>query len=357
MNANLQQPREIKTASETSGQVLPIEKLEAVRHLASTFAPAGLRRASMLRVRSIDECADTGSACRVWLALENLQITGSFKVRGALHAMASAREQGHRGVVAASAGNHGAGIAFGAEVLGMQAIIVVPDTTPTRKLRAMGKAAVTIERVAGGYDDAEAHALRLAHDRKLPFVSPYDDVRVASANGGSLGFEIVTALGRVPERVVVPIGGGGLATGLACALAQEAGEDHGRSKRVWTAQSVASPAFALSLESGYPRESLDAPEVTLAEGLEGGISAGGFGRASKVVAGVDVVTEEQIIGAMAYVWHRLGMRVEGSGAAALAPVLAGRTGGRVEGDLVVVLTGRNVDDDVFRRVVEVARHC
>ena len=338
-----------------SGEVLPIAALQEARELGKRFPAAGLRPVTLVRTPELDELADSAARPRVWLALENLQVTGSFKVRGALCALASARRAGHDRVVAASAGNHGAGIAHAARMLGMQAKIVVPETTPTRKLQAMRLSGIAIERVSGGYDDAQERALQLAEQHGVPFVSPYDDPLVAAGNGGSLGFEIIAALGHVPERVVVPIGGGGLATGLACALSLAAGEEPER-RRVWTAQSEASPAFALSIQSGQAIESLEVQGSTLAEGLEGGISARSFGRTARVVGGVSVVTEGDIAEAMRKLWQLLGLRVEGSGAAALVPVLQG-AGLPCDGDLVVVLTGRNVDDEVFRRVVADARAC
>jgi threonine dehydratase len=284
--------------------------------------------------------------------MESFQVTGSFKARGALYALQALPDDGQRTVVAASAGNHGAGIAHAAGVLGWRAVVVVPEATPQRKLRAVERRHVTVERVTGGYDHAERHARSLALARRWPFLSPYDDDFVAAGNGGSLGFEIVQTLGRVPDRVVVPIGGGGLGTGLAWALAREAGEGPGVRRRVWGAQSEVSPAFALSLEQACAVERLDPEGSTLAEGLEGGISARAFARAAAVLAGVFVVTEAEIAHCMRQLWCELGVRVEGSGAAALVPALLGRMAGEVEGDLVMVLTGRNVDDGVFRRVVE-----
>jgi len=349
--------RHVFADADESGELLPADWIDAARGLASRFPDAGLRPALLLRAPWLAQRANPQGTCRVWLCLENLQVTGSFKVRGALSAMATARDEGRSVVVAASAGNHGAGVAHAAQVLGMEAVIAVPEGAPERKLREMRKAGVKIERVPGGYDHAEVHAKRLAKQRSLPFISPYDDVRVAAGNGGSLGFEIVAALGRVPEHVVAPIGGGGLASGLAYAMAREAGEVPGRTKRVWTAQSACSPAFAYSLESKRAVEALEPNGPTLAEGLEGGISLGGFARVAPVVAGVSVVSEREIASAMNQLWQTLGIRVEGSAAAALVPVIAECPKPSFNGDLVVVLTGRNVDEDVFRRVADGAGPC
>ncbi len=326
--------------------------LEGARDLATRFANAGLRPVTVLRVPSWDRHVSPTGACRVWLAMECFQVTGSFKVRGALYALHTMPGQRERTVVAASAGNHGAGVAHASGVLGWRAVVVVPEGTPQRKLQAIEGPHVTVQRVPSGYDHAERQARGLALAHQWPFLSPYDDDFVLAGNGGSLGFEIVQALGHVPAWIVVPVGGGGLATGLAWALAKEAGEEPGTRRRVWGAQSTISPAFALSLDRGCAVESLDPEGSTLAEGLEGGISARAFARAESILAGVFVVTEAEIAQGMRQLWRELGIRVEGSGATALVPVLTGRLAAETEGDLVVVLTGRNVDDGVFRQVVD-----
>ena len=261
--------RDLALPAEAAGEVLPAPVLAQARDLARRFPQAQLQPALLVRAAFLDATANPAGGCRVWLCLENLQTTGSFKVRGALTALAHAKQRGVTRVVAASAGNHGAGVARAARVLGLEAMIAVPESTPERKLSAMRSGRVQIERVAGGYDHAEAFALNWAAGHGVPFVSPYDDDWVASGNGGSVGFEMVAALGRVPERVVAPIGGGGLATGLACALAREAGEDPGLSRRVWTVQSECSPAFARSVETGRTVTTLEPAGPTLAEGLEG----------------------------------------------------------------------------------------
>lgn len=331
---------------------LSMDVVAGARGLARRFPEADLRPVILLRVREWDPLADSSGSTRVWLAMENLQVTGSFKARGALYALATAKASGIEKVVTASAGNHGAGVAHAASILGMTAIVVVPQSAPQRKLAAIRRDGVQVERVPGGYDGAEQRARGLAREHGLLFVSPYDDEHVAAGNGGSLGFEIVDALGRVPERVLAPVGGGGLATGLAWALAHEAGEDPRRSRRVWTVQSECSPAFANSLRAGRAVESFESKGATLAEGLEGGISRSGFARAALVVAGVSVVKEKDIAAAMTILWQAMGMRVEGSGATSLVPLLTRCPEAGKGGDLIVLLTGRNVDDAVFRRVVD-----
>ena len=324
--------------------ILPgAELLGAARSLAAMYPEARLRPCSLARLAE----ADARAHARVWVALESLQVTGSFKVRGALLALSRLAASGATSVVAASAGNHGAGVAYAANVLDMDATIVVPRTAPeAKRARIASQGAKLVVADALGYDAAEREAIALAEKTRAPFVSPYDDVAVVAGNGGSLGAEIEAALGRCPAAVIAPFGGGGLATGLACALP---------AARVWGAQSDASPAFAMSLEKGAAIETLDAAD-TLADGLEGGISKTAFERARAVVAGVAVVSESEIAAAMTAAYRSLGVTIEGSAAAAIAPLLDSlpeeMRPPSSDADLVVVLTGRNVDRSRLEAVLE-----
>ena len=314
-----------------------------MRDLGTRFPEARLRKAPLVRATELDRYADPTGATRVWLAIESLQVTGSFKVRGALVALDALPE----GVtaIAASAGNHGAGVAYAAHVLGKSARIVVPDVTPAIKREKIARyGAELIIAPSPHYDDAEAlaRALAEAQPERTRFVSPYDDVDVIAGNGGSLGFEIVAALGGIPEVTLVPFGGGGLATGLAVAFATEAHEQLAVTRRVWGVQSEASPAMADSLEKDAAVERF-LGTTTLAEGLEGGISVRGFARARDAIAGIVVVGETAIAEAMAFAYASLGLVLEESAAVALTPVLGGLPPELRGGDILVVLTGRNLD--------------
>jgi threonine dehydratase len=317
--------------------------LDVARKLADDFAPARVRRVQVLRSPSLDRRADPNGQTRIWLAMEHLQVTGSFKVRGALLSIARAKEAGIRSVVAASAGNHGAGVAYAANILGVHATVVVPHTAPVikrDKITAHGARVVISE--SAHYDGAEAEAKALARETGALYLSPYDNVDVILGNGASIGFEIVTALGGVPDRIIAPFGGGGLTSGLAWAICDTADDAHER--RVWGVQSEASPVMSMSLERGSAIETLES-EPTLAEGLEGGISKAAFARARGVLAGVVVVEETMIAASMRYAQKELEATLEGSAAIALAPVLAGLPEGMRGGDVVVVLTGQNVDKE------------
>ena len=332
-----------------------------VSHLADRFPAAMLRPVTLIRAVELDRKADATGNTRVWLALESLQVTGSFKVRGALVALAEARrEHGTNArVVAASAGNHGAGVAYAAKVQGLRATVVMPASAPSAKrARVERSGAELVLLPSTHYDDAEAHGIALGRETEAIFVSPYDDPFVAAGNGGSLGFEIARALGRVPELVVCPFGGGGLASGLGWAFdevrAGAGAVNASGQRRVWGVQSEASPAMALSLARGSAVTRLEMTEETLAEGLEGGISEGGFARARPFVAGVVVVSESEIASAMAFALHGFGIVLEGSAATALVPLLRGlpeelRSTSN-EQDLVAVLTGRNVDRERLLRL-------
>src|ERR1700722_11474975 len=198
--------------------------LEPVRSLSGRFPEASLREAAVVRAPELDRTADGSGKTRVWLALEALQTTGSFKVRGALVALDRILKAQGRGaeIVAASAGNHGAGVAYAAYVLGLKATIVVPSNVPKKKRARMSFDGVTVVLAQSEhYDDAEAEARAMARETGATFVSAYDDLDVLSGNGGSLGFEIVRAMEGVPDLVFAPFGGGGLATGLAHAFATE----------------------------------------------------------------------------------------------------------------------------------------
>ncbi len=342
-----------------AGLLPSAERLARARGLAQRFPEAHLREVTLIRA----PIERPGSSLRIWLALECMQVTGSFKVRGALLAMealvaAAAGAKGAEGapveVIAASAGNHGIGVSLAAKVLGAKATVVVPRGAPRTKTDKIASYGATIVHAhSTGYDDAEAEAIELARTRGLPFLSPYDDLDVLTGNGASLGYEIIEKLGRVPDLVYAPIGGGGLATGLALAITDGTTTS---ARRVWGVQSEASCAFAQSLESGVAVTTLP-PAETLAEGLEGGISLRGFARARQVLAGAIVVTEDELANAMRFGVRELGLTLEGSAAVALAAALAAppaadaADAGIVEGDLVVVLTGRNVDPDRLARVV------
>lgn len=281
-------------------------------------------------------------APQVFLLDETAQVTGSFKVRGGLAKLEALKAAGVSQVIAASAGNHGAGVAFAAARIGLRATVVVPKGAPeVKKAKIAAALGVTLHvSHADDYDGAEAEAQAMAARASVPFVSPYDDAFVLAGNGMSLGYDLADLLrgqfgGLLPSplHVLAPVGGGGLAVGLACALPEA---------KVYGVQSEASAALALSFERGAAVVTLPQASATWAEGLEGGIAENAYFRARQVLSGVFVASETEIQEALVYAHRELEIPVEGSSAVALTPILSGAVVGQ-NGVVVCVLTGRNID--------------
>jgi threonine dehydratase len=226
----------------------------------------------------------------------------------------------------------------------LSATVVVPrGVARTKRERIERYGAELIIAESDRYADADALARRICGAKGAAFVAPSDDDNLALGNGGSLGVEIVRRLGRVPERVLVPLVDGDLATGLAVGLAAESSQPVERN--VWGVQPEARWASGAWLENGGPLEHIDADAPTVAEELGRGLSEGSMADARAVIAGVMVAAEAHICGAMAYAYRHLGFALEGSGAIALAPVLFGLPPHVRSGDVVVLLTARNVDPE------------
>lgn len=316
----------------------PAWTIDVERHLPAAFAAVApyVVRTPLERAPLLGE--------RVWIKRETEQHTGSFKVRGALAALTAYRDEVLRcGAVAASAGNHGFGMAYAARALGLPARIYVPASAARVKvegIRALGAEIVEVE--GAGYDAAEDAALRDAAASGARFISPYDDPHVACGNGGTLGLEVLEAL---PEcrAIIAPVGGGGLLLGLDAARTASAS-----ALRLVGVQSEASPGMLLSLARGRAIERYDAAVPTLAEGLEGGVARTAFAHVQALRAATIVtVSEQDIADAMRFARDALGVVVEGSAAVGIA--FARAHARHFDGDVVVVLTGRNVDADRLLR--------
>jgi len=281
----------------------------------------------------------------VLLKLESLQITGSFKVRGAYVRMAELTEaERRRGVVTCSAGNHGKGIAYVAKRLGVAARIYVPKTVDAAKyegMRAMGADVVRAEFV--GYDDTEALAREDAARAGQTFLSAFDDEAVMAGNGGTLAREV---LEDAPEAraFILPVGGGGLAGGFAL-YARERIPD----ARIVGCQHELSPALKLSLERGEAVLSLP-PIETVAAGVEGGIGRLPFEILRTRVNGVALPSEQEILEGVRWMLAEHQYLVEPSAAVTVAACLTGKVG-KLEAPAVVVLSGRNVSLDTLRRIL------
>lgn len=298
-----------------------------------------VRRTPLLLVPALARAAGSTEA-RV--KAEGLQRTGSFKLRGALARLAALTpEEAARGVVTASAGNHGLGVAQAARLLGTRATVVVPSASPDVKRRGVEALGAEILVEGEGYDPAERHARGLAEERRQLFVSGFDDEHVIAGNGGTVAREILDDLGGMgPEDLVlVPVGGGGLVSGLLGVL-------HGTGAEVVGAEPETNRAMHRSLELGRAMVTYPEGEPTIAEGLEGRVSERTFAIVREAIARIALVSESEIRAAMAWGFRRLGLLLEPSAAVAVAAVLEGRVeaAGR---RLTCVLTGSNMDPDLL----------
>ena len=283
----------------------------------------------------------------VWLKLETLQPTGSFKVRGAVVAVTAAMARDRRApIVTASAGNHGLGIAFAADRLGATATIVVPTNASEAKREAIERFSVKLVRHGTSYDEAEAHALTLA-DAGAIFVSPYNDPDVI-AGQGTIAVEL---LEQVPglATIVTPIGGGGLASGLGLDASTMAGAT-GAGVRVFGVEADRSPAMRSALDAGGPVPIT--PGETLADGLAGNLEPGTvtFDLVRRTVADVATVSEAEIATAMRFLAFEHGLVAEGSAAVGVAALLTRRVA-PTAGPTVVIVTGRNIAAGTLARVL------
>jgi threonine dehydratase len=279
----------------------------------------------------------------VWLKLESLQITGSFKVRAALWRLSLLTPQERaRGVATCSAGNHGKGIAFAARALGVAATVYLPKSVDPSKRDAIAEmgAAVVVSRF-DGYDDTEEWALHEIARTGEVFISAFDHEDTMAANGGALALEV---LEEVPQAraFLLPVGGGGLSGGFAFVV-----KDRLSDGCVVACQLEASPALKLSLASGRAVTRLPAVE-TAAAGLEGGIGARTFEVLRSRVDRVALMTEQEVLEGMRWMAENHHYLIEPSAAVTVAACLTGKAG-TFDRPVVVVLSGRNVPSGFMKR--------
>jgi threonine dehydratase len=308
-------------------------------HLVRQVRPAVESRTRRTPMRR-SEPAERRAGTAVWLKLESQQVTGSFKARGPL-AVRALRHDPQRWV-AASAGNHGLGVAYALRGVGAPPHVFVPRSAARVKRDAIAALDAEITVVdSTRYDDAEAAAKQWAEDHDALFVSPFDDPLIMAGNGGTLALEVLEQLPDV-QSIVVPVGGGGLASGIGCAVrALRPGV------RLVGVQSEATCAMHDSLQRRAAILRHSAPE-TLAEGLEGGVSVRSYEYVSRWFDDVQLVSEQRLAEAMRWLWEHHELRVEGSAAVGIAALLDGLA---PPGPVCVILTGCNVDDDTWERVM------
>jgi threonine dehydratase len=288
------------------------------------------------------------SCGQVFLKLENQQITNSFKVRGAFYKLLNlTRKEERMGIITASAGNHGQAVAYAAQKLGLPAKIVVPANTPHVKVDGIRKWGADLVLFGDCYDEAEAKAKALARKDGCAYVSPYNDELIIAGHG-TVGLEIVEALSNV-DVIVVPVGGGGLISGISIAA-----KGLKPNVEIVGVQSEASPVMYESLKAG---KIVEAPKAkTIAEGLSGGIEKGAltFEIAKKYVDRMLLVKEATIRRAVYLLCVREKLVVEGSGAAAIAPLFEDEALFRGK-TVVCVLTGGNIDQELLDDILVTKR--
>lgn len=280
----------------------------------------------------------------VYLKLEHRQTTGSFKLRGASNAIASLNaEEKARGVVAASTGNHGRALAHAAKLEGMRATICMSRLVPQNKLDEIRRLGAEIHIVGNSQDDAQQEVDRLVAEDGLIMLPPFDHPDII-AGQGTLGLEIIEQVADA-ALVLVPLSGGGLAAGVAAAVK---GVSPGT--KVIGVSMARGAAMKASLDAGDPVLVEELP--TLADSLGGGIGLDNrltFSMCRDLLDDVILLSEDEIAAGIRHAYDQEREIVEGAGAVCIAAVLAGKV--RASGPTVLILSGRNIDMTLHRKVV------
>ena len=282
--------------------------------------------------------------CKLYLKPENLQKTGSFKIRGSGYKIAMlSEEEKARGVIACSAGNHAQGVALAASKCGISSLICLPDSAPISKVEATKGYGAQVCLVEGVYDDAYNKALELKEEKGYTFVHPFDDENVI-AGQGTIALEIVNELDDI-DAVIVPIGGGGLISGIAYAI-----KSIRPSIKVYGVQAAGAPSMYNSINHGHI-ECLDRVS-TIADGIA--VKKPGentFDLIQKYVDDIALVTEDEISSAILTMIEKQKMIAEGAGAVSVAAAMFNKF--PVQGKKVVsVVSGGNIDVTSLSRVIE-----
>ncbi len=285
-------------------------------------------------------CAGT----ELYLKTENLQITGSFKVRGAYYKMTClSEEEKKKGVIACSAGNHAQGVALAAQKNGIKAVICLPDGAPISKVEATKSYGAEVCLVEGVYDDAYQRALQLRDEKGYTFVHPFNDEQVI-AGQGTIGLELIEQLPEL-DAVLVPIGGGGLISGIAYTI-----KTLNPHVKVYGVQAKGAPSMKNAVEHGKV-EAL--PSVsTIADGIA--VKQPGeltYDICSKYVDEIVTVSDDEISAAILALMEQHKLVTEGAGAVAVAAVMFGKV--NLKGKKAVcVLSGGNIDVTILSRVIK-----
>lgn len=312
--------------------------LEDVRTAARTIEGVAVRT-PIVEVPALTRLAGVPVA----LKCEQLQPIGAFKLRGAYNAISRAAAAGTRGVVTQSSGNHGQAVAWAARAFGLRAVVVMPESTPRIKVdgvRRHGGEVVFAGAVRSLEQQQRAEAI--ARDDGLTMIPPFDHPDVV-AGQGTIGLELVEQRPDV-ETVLSPVSGGGLLAGISVAVSALR-----PAVRIVAVEPAGAAKLTAALAAGTPR-TLERTE-SMADGLlTRSIGSFTFPIIRRVVREAVQVTEDEIAAAVRFLYHEAGLRVEPSGAVTTAAVLAGRA--RLGGPTVAVVSGGNVDPDLFQRLAE-----
>lgn len=306
---------------------------------ASTVLKEVIRETGMIYAPKINPL------CNVYLKTENLQITGSFKIRGSYFKISQLTDdEKQKGVIACSAGNHAQGVALAASKNGIKSIICLPDGAPISKVEATKRYGAEVCLVKGVYDDAYNKAIELKEEKQMTFIHPFNDPDVI-AGQGTIGLEI---LNQLPEAdvVVVPIGGGGLIGGIAYTIKQLK-----PNCRVYGVQAQGAPSMEHSVNDGVI-ETLDYVN-TIADGIAvktpGSLT---FDLCREYVDGIVTVSDDEIALAILTLLEQQKLIAEGAGAVPVAAVMNGKIPNINGKNVVCVVSGGNIDVTILSRVIE-----
>ncbi len=299
---------------------------------------------NIIRETSLVRAYGISPDCRLYLKPENLQITGSFKVRGAGYKMALlSEEEKKRGVIACSAGNHAQGVALAASKHGIKSLICLPDSAPISKVEATKGYGAEVCLVEGCYDDAYQKALELRDSHGYTFIHPFDDENVI-AGQGTIALEIMNELDNI-DAIIVPIGGGGLISGIAYTV-----KAIRPSIKVYGVQAAGAPGMYNSIKDGQI-ECLESVQ-TVADGIA--VKQPGentFKLIQEYVDDIALVTDDEISSTILALIEKQKMIAEGAGAAAVAAAMFNKF--PVKGKKVVsIVSGGNIDVTSLSRVIE-----
>lgn len=306
---------------------------------ASTVLKEVIRETDMISAPKLNQ------SCNVYLKTENLQVTGSFKIRGSYFKISQLTdEEKKKGVIACSAGNHAQGVALAATKNGIKSTICLPDGAPISKVEATKRYGAEVCLVKGVYDDAYKKAIELKNEKGLAFIHPFDDPDVI-AGQGTIGLEILTQLPSA-DVVVVPIGGGGLISGIAYTIKKLK-----PSCKIYGVQAAGAPSMEQSIADGEI-ETLDGVN-TIADGIAvktpGNLT---YDLCQKYVDGIVTVTDDEIALAILTLLEQQKLIAEGAGAVPVAAVMNGKIPDIDGKNVVCVVSGGNIDVTILSRVIE-----